>query len=150
MTDVATAPASVILHIIGIPQPKGSFSAVPTKSGRVVMLEGKSQGARERSKTWRQAVETAARDWQAVHAQPLFDGPLLADVTFWLPRPKSAPKWRIWPDRKPDIDKLTRHVFDALTGIIWTDDARVCDHHITKRYAIDVPPGATIRIERLP
>lgn len=148
MTALPLAADVITLHIVGVPQPKGSMSAI-VRGGHTVMLEGKSTGARAASLTWRQAVETAARDWQHEHPHELLDEPLRVDVTFWLPRPKSAPKRRVWPDRKPDVDKLARHVGDALTGIIWTDDARVCELCVRKRYAIDVPPGATIRIERL-
>jgi crossover junction endodeoxyribonuclease RusA len=140
---------TITLNIIGIPQPKGSMSAVRTRGGHTVMLEGKSNTARAASRTWREAVETAARDWQHGHAQVLLDEPLRVDIAFFLPRPKSAPKRRVWPDRKPDVDKLVRHSFDALTGIIWADDARVCDLHVRKHYAVDVPPGATITIGRL-
>jgi Holliday junction resolvase RusA-like endonuclease len=149
MTALAMPTDTITLHIVGVPQPKGSMSAVRTRGGRTVMLEGKSQGAREASKTWRQAVETAARDWQAENAQPLLDEPLRVGIAFWLPRPKSAPKRRVWPDKKPDVDKLCRHALDALTGIIWLDDSRVCVLALSKRYAIDQPPGCTVTIERL-
>lgn len=148
MTALPVESAAITLHIVGVPQPKGSMTAI-RRGNHTVMLEGKTTGAREASKSWRQAVETAARDWQAEHPQQLLDEPLRVDITFWLPRPASAPKRRVWPDRKPDVDKLARHALDALTGTIWLDDARVCELHVRKRYAVDVPPGATVRIERL-
>lgn len=139
---------TIVLNIIGAPVPKGSMSAIRT-GGRTVMLEGKSNAAREKSTSWKQAVGTAARDWQAIHAMPLLDGPLRVEMTFWLPRPASAPKRRVWPDRKPDVSKLARHAEDSLTGIIWQDDARICELIARKRYAVDVPPGAKITIEVL-
>jgi len=35
----------------------------------------------------------------------------------------------------PDIDKLSRAVLDALTGVVWEDDACVCKLIAEKRYA---------------
>lgn len=34
--------------------------------------------------------------------------------------------------RPPDLDKLTRAVLDALTGIVWVDDRQVVALHSTK------------------
>ena len=39
------------------------------------------------------------------------------------------------PTVKPDVDKLSRSVLDALTGIVWVDDAQVVDKTVRKRYA---------------
>ncbi len=66
-------------------------------------------------------------------------------VTFVLPRPKSAPKRRIWPEVKPDLDKLVRALCDALTQCgAWGDDAQLIHLTATKRYVgtsdiLDVP-----------
>jgi len=35
---------------------------------------------------------------------------------------------------KPDIDKLIRATFDALSGVVYHDDAQVADVHATKEY----------------
>jgi crossover junction endodeoxyribonuclease RusA len=62
-------------------------------------------------------------------------GALTMSVTFVLPRPKSAPKRRIWPEVKPDLDKLVRALCDALTQCgAWGDDAQLIHLHATKRY----------------
>lgn len=49
---------------------------------------------------------------------------------------------------RPDLDKLTRAVFDALTDAhIWHDDAQVVGLVATKRYAPpDKPLGVRIAI----
>lgn len=39
-----------------------------------------------------------------------------------------------YPTSKPDATKLLRAIEDALTGIIWTDDARVVTQHVFKRW----------------
>ena len=72
-------------------------------------------------------------------------GALTMSVTFVLPRPKSAPKRRIWPEVKPDLDKLVRALCDALTQCgAWGDDAQLIHLTATKRYVgtsdvLDVP-----------
>jgi Holliday junction resolvase RusA-like endonuclease len=57
--------------------------------------------------------------------------PVRVAITFVFERPKYAPKSRMRPVVKPDIDKLTRACMDALTGILYHDDAQVVDdeHH---------------------
>lgn len=44
----------------------------------------------------------------------------------------SAPKWKI---TKPDKDNAEKFVFDALNGIIWEDDAKICAGDTTKQYS---------------
>jgi Holliday junction resolvase RusA-like endonuclease len=46
-------------------------------------------------------------------------------LTFVFARPRSVAKTRIYPVVKPDLDKLARSTCDAMTGIIWEDDAQV-------------------------
>jgi Holliday junction resolvase RusA-like endonuclease len=47
----------------------------------------------------------------------------------------------------PDLTKLMRSTEDALTGILWVDDARITDQHARKRYCEPgQAPGAQISI----
>jgi Holliday junction resolvase RusA-like endonuclease len=41
-------------------------------------------------------------------------GPIMVEAWFYMPRPKSVPKKKIFPDTKPDIDNLEKAVYDAL------------------------------------
>ena len=41
---------------------------------------------------------------------------------------------RRFPTVMPDVLKLMRGTEDALTGVIWKDDAQICDEFIRKRY----------------
>lgn len=148
MTALPVTPAPVVLEVFGVPHPQGSKSAI-VRGGRATIVEGNTNSGRAKHKSWREAVAQSARDWQAINGQPLLDEPLRLTVVFRLPRPPSIPKRRTMPDRKPDASKLLRAVEDSLTGIIWADDARVCDLHVTKVYATDTAPGCTITIERL-
>ncbi len=39
-----------------------------------------------------------------------------------------------YPISKPDVLKLARGIEDALTGIVWKDDAQIVDERLTKRW----------------
>ncbi len=120
----------------------GNKTAIPfkTKDGRmrVAVREGKKDGQPQR---WRQAVEAVVQE-QARSGAPLLDGPIVAWVCFYLPKPKSAPKSRrVWPDRKPDLSKLLRAIEDPMKGKLIADDARIVRFaRLEKVYVEDVSP----------
>jgi Holliday junction resolvase RusA-like endonuclease len=107
------------------------------------------------SRDWKADVKQFAADAAAGH--PLMDGPIFLRLTFYLTRPQghrgktgrildSAPKY---PTVKPDVDKLSRAILDALTQIIWNDDAQVVTKLAMKRY-VDKPmqtAGVLIEIQ---
>lgn len=140
-----TAVDAIRIDVVGVPQPQGNKTGM-VRGGKVVMLEGRRPDAREAFKSWREAVAREGRAWQAQHPQSLLDGPVAIDITFRLPRPKSAPKRRLYPDGRPDVDKLGRAVLDAITGVLITNDSRVVDLSTRKRFAVDGPPGVTVII----
>ncbi len=135
------------LTVYGVALPQGSKSARVVK-GRAILTEGFGDGPRRR-KAWRDAVADAAREWQKTHNAALLEGPLRFEAWFYLPRPKSAPKRVAMPAKKPDASKLLRSVEDALTGIIWHDDAQIVTAHVFKRFALFCPPHAVLRIGRV-
>ena len=55
-------------------------------------------------------------------------------LTFVFARPKTAPKERMYPVVKPDLDKLTRSTLDAMTGVMFLDDCQVVSCEINKIY----------------
>lgn len=65
------------------------------------------------------------------------------DVTFYLKRPKSVK--RPFPTTKPDLDKLTRCIGDALTGFAYADDAQVIAGKQLKLYGPEPLVSVTIR-----
>ncbi|MDB5069575.1 MAG: hypothetical protein JWM87_686 [Candidatus Eremiobacteraeota bacterium] len=148
------------LVVYGIPLPQGSKSArtLPHEprivgencvGGRVILTEGFGDAPRRR-KTWREAVAEAARAWLTKNGAPdPLDGALEMWTRFYLPRPASLPKRVEYPIRKPDLSKLLRSAEDSLSGLLYTDDARIVDSHIYKRYAIGAPPHAVIEIAPL-
>ena len=149
MSDLLlTDPQTVRLEIYGTPRPQGSKTAF-VRGGHAVVTEGGSKSGREGHQAWRQAVATAARDWQLAHDRPLLDGPLFLRVDFRLQRPKSIPKSRAFPAVKPDLDKLIRSVLDSLSGVVIADDARVVCVEAAKVYAGERAPGASILIREM-
>jgi Holliday junction resolvase RusA-like endonuclease len=108
-----------------------------------------------KSKGWKHVVAYSARQ---VYQGPLLDGPLRFTATFYRPRLKghygsgrnaaalkaSAPEY---PTTKPDVLKLARAAEDALTGVVWRDDAQIVDEHLFKRWG--EPARVEIVIEQI-
>lgn len=125
------------IFVRGIPQPQGSVRAFRNrKTGQpIIVCKTRSTGE------WRQAIKAVlSLDWTG----PAIDGPVRLSLVFRLPRPASAPKKRILPERRPDLDKLVRAVLDALRGIVYVDDARVVELVARKVYSPE--PGVQIRV----
>jgi crossover junction endodeoxyribonuclease RusA len=92
---------------------------------------------------WRATVAAAALEAMGGRAQ--LAGPLELRALFVFARPSShfgtgrnagtlkssAPAYR-WT--KPDLDKLLRAIGDALTGIVYRDDARITIVRAEKHY----------------
>lgn len=139
----------IVLEVFGLPQPQGSKTAF-VRAGRAVLVEGRRTAARAQFAMWRQAVQTAASDWLRSQGAPApLDVPLRVSMVFHLPRPRSTPRRVVWPAKRPDLDKLTRAVFDALTGLLFTDDSRICAVEARKVFAADRPAGCTVCVEVL-
>lgn len=121
------------LHVVvpGIPVPQGSIRSL----GR-----GKPSVHSNASSLlpWRAAVVATVRAaMDAGGGEWPLAGPVKLSLSFTLPRPRSAPRSRLWPDRKPDLDKLVRAVGDSLTqaGAI-ADDAQVVLLAAGKNYGV--------------
>ena len=93
---------------------------------------------------WRERVALVA---SAAMSGPLLTGAVAVELAFVLPRPVSTPK-RVTPPaiRRPDLDKLTRAIFDAITNVVIADDSQVVALLATKRLA-DVGEPAHVRIQ---
>lgn len=135
---MATRLTMVEITVPGTPVPQGSKRVVPTKQGPRV-----AEGNAERLRPWRAAVAAAAA--YSMDGDDALTGPVRVDVVFTFARPlthygtganegslkASAPLFR---GQAPDIDKLLRAVFDALTGIVFRDDSQVADVTARKLY----------------
>lgn len=135
------------LVIYGKAEPAGSKRWVPVKnSKRVRIIDANPKAA-----DWKRWVaDEAALVWKG---QPLLtDTALLFHLVFYRPRPKSHYRTgkcagelkefhRTYPTTKPDLLKLARAIEDALTGIVYRDDALICAETLRKFY------GEPMRVE---
>jgi crossover junction endodeoxyribonuclease RusA len=92
----------------------------------------------------------------AMNGQGRHEGPVRVRLVFWLARPQhhlgvngvlpSAPPS---PVKKPDLDKLIRAIFDALTiADVWRDDAQATEVSAIKRFADTLHrPGVRVEVE---
>jgi len=57
---------------------------------------------------------------------------------------------RIRHAKKPDRDNLDKALMDSLTGLLWIDDAQVCDGRITKWIAAgDEQPHVVVTLSEV-
>lgn len=90
----------------------------------------------DKLRLWRHAISDEARKAVNGGEGPL-EGPVAVSMAFWLPKPSSAPKRRrTWPvaKRSGDVDKLARAGIDAMTGVIYGDDAQIISLGVTKDF----------------
>lgn len=76
-------------------------------------------------------------------AQP-FDGPIQVMIRATYQPPKKKQQYAGWKIDGADVDNLGKICLDAMNGIVWTDDARVCDLHVQKRYGIKAETVVTV------
>lgn len=137
----------------GNPQTAGSKRAFAFKR-RDGSLGSQVTDDNPKGKAWRSQVVDAARQ---VFGGDLLRGPLGVSFTFFRPRPKghfgtgrnadklkaSAPDH---PTTKPDVLKLARCAEDALTGVVWADDAQIVDESLSKRYGEPARMEVVVRV----
>jgi Holliday junction resolvase RusA-like endonuclease len=128
--------------VLGRPAPAGSKRAFAVRKGGKPTGQVAVVDDNKRSKPWQELVSSAAA--AAVDGAKL-DGPLLLEVDFYVARPAghfgsgrnagtvraSAPPF---PAVRPDVTKLVRGLEDALTGVVWRDDAQIVTQTVRKRY----------------
>jgi crossover junction endodeoxyribonuclease RusA len=90
----------------------------------------------KKTKPWRQEIAgIAENEIFETDFKPLMNGePVYVRVQFYFDKPKSAGKKVIHKVTKPDIDKLLRSLFDALTGIVFKDDSQIVECEVQKRF----------------
>jgi len=101
--------------------------------GRVIHSQGSALAV------WRSTIGYAAK---AQHAK-LIEGPVAMQLDFYMLKPRTVK--RDAPTVPPDLDKLIRAVLDALTGIVYLDDAQVVEIHSSKSYG---EPGLNLTISQ--
>jgi Holliday junction resolvase RusA-like endonuclease len=150
----------IAFTVYGKPEPAGS------KRAFVVAGKARVVDANKNAKGWKDRVAQVAGEH---FGGELLDGALSLELTFYSPRPRShyrtgrnahllRPSAPEFPTTRPDAGKLARGTTDALTGVLWRDDAQVVDDLSHKRFgeparcevrvwAVGVsPPEAVARI----
>ena len=137
----------VSFFVRGTPMPKGSTTKMP---GGAYVPAG-STTSRAKMGQWREDVRHEAQ--RHMDGKPPFTGAVRLFVEFSLMPPRTTIRKYQWGwlphTRKPDVDKLLRAVCDALTGVVWCDDAQVCVVALNKHYAWDGITGAIVNVERI-
>lgn len=145
---------TIKFFVPGTPRTAGSKKAFPlwrgTGPNRHFVRSIITDDSGAAGKAWRSVVQDAARE--AFGDRPLMDGPLRVAFGFFVQRPKShlnkSGNLRLSapckPTTRPDVLKLARAAEDALTGIIWKDDAQITTEVLRKRYADK--PGIDVEI----
>ena len=141
--------------VFGKPAPAGSKRAFYNpKLGRALVVD-----ANTKTKPWQAEVTAAAVEAseRAMLAGRLIEGPLCLSVDFYEPRPKghfnskgelNAQGLRNpFPAKKPDVTKLVRAIEDALTKVVYRDDAQIVATVAAKHFG--EPARAEVRIGRL-
>jgi Holliday junction resolvase RusA-like endonuclease len=131
-------------EVRGTPIPQGSKRAWYNETAHKVMMV---EDAGARHSTWRNEVTGQAR--QAMANVGRFGEPyreaISCSLTFQFHRPlihygtgrnaetvkASAP---VHPTKPPDLDKLTRAIWDSLTSVVWVDDGQVVAATIRKQF----------------
>ena len=116
------------------PEPQGSARAFVV-NGRAVVTSTNKKLKPYRQELTHTAMNALAGDGTAA---PMAGKhvPVSMVIDFHLERPKSIPKKRNHLVVKPDMDKLIRSTLDALTGIIYQDDAQVVELNVRKHYGV--------------
>ncbi len=115
---------------IPVAQPRPRATAI---NGKARMFEAKKTHAIHAFKA---AVQMAAS--QAYQGPPL-EGPLMLSLTCVLNRTgklkKRSDNPPYYANKKPDLDNLMKSVADALNGILYRDDAQICEVAMVKTVA---------------
>ena len=120
-------PDHFTCFVRGIPAPQGSKRAFNV-GDRAVVVDVNPR----KLKDWRSAINSVLQDkWEG----PPLEGAVSVELNFQLLRPPSvSEKKRPYPSVMPDIDKLARAALDAMTGIVFRDDAQVVLLMVEKVY----------------
>lgn len=154
--------------VLGLPVAQGNAKAfvIPAKGGRKAraILTTGAKGDTPLG-NWRTAIAEEAR--KAAAGAPIHrTEPIEVGLAFRFPRPEShyrqatitrarelrldAPEFVV-SRRYGDVDKLIRAALDAMTSVLFVDDAQVARVVASRRYAAEnVGPGVHVKVGPLP
>lgn len=143
--------SAIEFTVYGDAKPAGSKRAMPIyrkgAAGRELVTRANGSPViavvddNPKSRDWKNSVRSAARH---EYRGELLRGPLKLTLVFYRPRNKGHFNSRgelnktgreaTHPVTKPDVLKLARGVEDALTGVLYGDDAQICVEVIEKAW----------------
>ena len=117
--------------VYGKCEPQGSTRAfLPKGADRPIVTSDNVK-----NKPWRQQVAWTAFAEAKGNSFPIKRPTgIRIEIQCFLKPPAKMPKGRTAPTVKPDADKLLRSFLDALTGILYEDDAQVVKATLEKLY----------------
>lgn len=138
---------AIRFFVEGLPIAQGSKKAFMRKGARFPTLVESAKGL----KPWREHVAQEGKKQRSK-----VTGPVRVQLEFIFPRAKShfgtgrnekklKPSAPLHHTKKPDIDKVTRAVLDAITNVVIEDDSCVVQLEASKRYG--QKPGCVITVQ---
>ena len=135
----------------GKPATAGSKKAIYNKhAGKTFIID-----TCKRNKSWKKTIKDRAKKLCCdENIQNTAKGAIGINMIFVLERPKFhfnkkgvRPQAPTSPIVKPDVLKLARAVEDALTGVLYNDDAQITVEHLEKKYIDKLHPTQGVEIE---
>lgn len=152
-----TKPIQMQLRVKGEPVPAGSYRPVPIRKqgidvgSRVINDNPKTKGWQTLItwSWWKHVRLVMGPDWFP------WGGPVVLRATFYFARPaahygrgkyaeklrRDAPAAKV---TKPDVSKLLRAIEDAMTGVVYKDDAQIVSATTSKEFG---EPGCLIEVD---
>jgi len=126
------------------PQPQGSMKAFIPKGWNRAIITSDNKDL----KSYRQEVSKAAiaqrQELNFYEVMFVKHAPVVATFKFYFAKPESVSRKRNAHVVRPDLSKLIRATEDALTGIIYADDAQIVDISAKKEYGLPERVEVTI------
>lgn len=122
---------SISFTVLGTPHPQGSAKIVNRAKFATITSDNPKLYSFRQEVGWcaLRALEGRQQPFAAKHV------PVELTIRFHFRKPPSVPKKRAKMVVKPDLDKLTRACCDAMTGIMWQDDAQIVCLLVEKDYS---------------
>ena len=137
---------------VGTPAPMGSSFTRTLPDGRHFTVRSGDNAIRK----FQRVVKNAALEARTGLPLPTSD-PVRVDLVFWFKRPKKHYRTGRFSDQLrddaprqhvdvPDLDKLARTTLDAMSGVIYVDDAQVDRLVLSKKWADHEFEGVAITV----
>lgn len=136
MTSPLLAIDSISFTAYVTPEPQGSMRAFMPKGAKFPSVTSDNKDL----KSYRQEVSKSAlcKRQESGFFDVMFTrhAPVSVVFNFYFSKPDSVSKKRTQHVVRPDLSKLIRATEDALTGIIYTDDAQIVSIKAEKFYGL--------------